>query len=52
MVFYKGGLQHRDKYITPIPEIINLKDSAETINREIIREQNKASQGKRWAIMT
>ena len=41
MVFYKGSVRHKDKYLMPIPEMINLKNSAERINKEIAKEQNK-----------
>jgi hypothetical protein len=42
MVFYKGGLQHSQKDTIAIPEIINLKNSCERINREILKQQKKA----------
>jgi hypothetical protein len=41
MVFYKGGVWHKDKYSMPIPEILNLRNDAERINKEIAKEQNK-----------
>jgi hypothetical protein len=43
MVFYKGGLQHSEKDIVSIPEIINLKNSCERINKELLNQQRKAS---------
>jgi hypothetical protein len=43
MVFYKGAVNYKDFQEMPIPEIVNLKNNAERINREINREQKKAS---------
>jgi hypothetical protein len=43
MVFYKGGVQHNQKETMPIPEILNLKNSAEKINKALNKQHNKTS---------
>lgn len=43
MVFYKGAVTYKDFQEMPIVEILNLKTSAEKINRDLIKEYNKPS---------
>ena len=43
MVFYKGAVSYKEFKDMPMSEILNLKNNAEKINKEIIREQNKVN---------